>query len=95
MNDIRAGDVVVCINDEPCRCGCNEPVSVRRGTLYRVIHVCWDDQQVIVTLAGVNHKTQCHPEGEGICIDRFRKIDPADEGFTEIIRACRPIKQPA
>lgn len=98
-DDIRAGDVVVCVDDSPPR----EGYFIRRGwtvfpfrlgKLYRVRAIAPCETRALGLLfAGLvigyydrsGTEIVAHPR-------RFRKLRRADEPFTREVRACRPIK---
>lgn len=88
---IRAGDVVTCIEDCPCRCeNCIEtgkPVSVpyRKGDVFRVISVEVADSAHL-HLKGVR-PARGHKPGENAA--RFRKVKPATADFATMIRSFR------
>lgn len=96
MSDhFKAGDVVACVDDTPCRCGRCPGVRfpTRRGGIYRVEAVdpprfrgdIWGLVLVGVVANGVHNRA--------INIARFRHLPKADEQFTARIRACKPIRE--
>ena len=95
VDEIRAGDVVVCLDASPCRC-CGCPANVVEKQLYRVEATTFSSNKVFgkfrsVVLAGVPKPFSRHKPNT-IAIDRLRKLPPADEQFIQQIRACRPVK---
>jgi len=90
MIDIQAGDVVVCVKSNVCKCGCSmqNPLSV--GALYRIATICSNARgEIGVTLKGVPAPSP----HRGFSVRMFRKIKPATKEFTTRIKAVRPIKQ--
>ena len=95
MSGFRPGDLVVCVDDAPCRCkNCGgEPWPTRRGGIYRVegmdppLHRGDIWGVIIVGIpASPGHQRALNPK-------RFRLLPKADETFTAQIRACKPIKK--
>jgi hypothetical protein len=92
VSDFAPGDLALCLGkDAACdECGA-ENRAPAIGRIYRVASVSmephWRHQGL--ALAGV-------PMGTSIsglwCACGFRKIRPAEESFTEQVRACKPIK---
>lgn len=93
-DDIRRGDVVVCVSTDP-RLGDNLPGATTAlrllgvGRHYRVIGVI---PPAALCLSGVTH-----PFGGGYHVARFRKLNDGEEDAELIarIKSCKPIKQPA
>lgn len=85
---IRPGDAVVCVDiTTPNNAGETLAASfLRLGACYRVAAVFNISGCSGLALIGVTTKGKL-----GFHAFRFRKIDKADEKFTEIIRDCRPI----
>lgn len=89
MSDIQPGDVVVCVDDQPIQCGFGVHLgtSVKRGKTYRVTSITrqMDCRRCeILILDDITGVAQ-----------RFRKIRPADEQFTQSIRATKPVREDA
>lgn len=88
-DDIRAGDVVVCVDTAPRRPKQNIS-KIRRGGYYRVtgLTVTRFLRLPAITL-GVHES-----DGREITYakDRFRKIDAPKTEISERIKACRPVK---
>lgn len=95
MSGIDVGDLVVCISNPT---GSDEEHTlwvegefIRVGASYRVLEACefWD--------GGLGLLFEGDPgnvdDDSAWDIVHFRKIESADEQFTEQIRACRPIRQ--
>jgi len=94
-DDIRPGDVVVCIDESPCGCcGAYYP-DLAIGRLFRVTGtkplmnyrtglnvtgLLWPDQP----------RVGDHPEMAGRNPARFRKLPTADTEFTAQMRAMKP-----
>jgi hypothetical protein len=97
MSDFAPGDVVVCVDDSPCRC-CGDDIAIRLGTSYRVARAYvglnrpTGKRFLSLRLVGVDNSSPHHWQERGINAARFRKIRPADESFTRQMRALRPIK---
>lgn len=81
--DIKAGDVVVCVDAALAP-------ELREFSAYRTAAVCRHDDGLGLQLFSV---TPVSTMREHCCfkIERFRKIDAADEQFTREMRACRPV----
>jgi len=78
------GDVVVCVDDSPCRC-CGNPISVRVGPYYRVERLGVNPGPRgpfrLLILSGVPASPR---HSRGVNANRFRKIDDeVDEAFRE------------
>lgn len=84
MSDIRAGDVVVCVDDGVIDCGktVHTGAWVRRLVTYRISSVQTDDCGCLTA------QTACGTEG---LVRRFRKIEAPKTKLSERIRKCRPI----
>lgn len=93
-DDIRPGDVVVCVDESDCRC-CNEHFPACIGQMFRVK----------VVAPGYNPKatapfasllladfpgTARHPAGSRVSANRFRKLPAADAEFTAQMWAMKP-----
>lgn len=92
MKDIGPGDVVVCVNDDPCSTpGCGENYGVAKGKTYRVATTHPVDNWTGLTLVGVDigrmHLSIPHW--------KFRKLndEPDNAELITKIRACKPIKE--
>lgn len=86
---IEPGDVVVCINAANID-GCSIAArALREGRNYRVRKVLPPDADgdCGTHIYGVPARTAF-----GFRHVRFRKIDAADDIFTQFIRACKPVK---
>jgi len=95
--EFKPGDVVVCVNDAPCRC-CNTAWPVRVGSLHRVAAVgrgfnrpmrLWADALHLVGWPDMPR----HPAFHGVNAARFRHLPKADEQFTAEMRAIRPVRE--
>jgi hypothetical protein len=93
---IGIGDVVVCVDDSPCKC-CGAPTQVVRGRTYQVTDIRVGINPArslpIVSLYLVGVRARGKHAGWGINSERFRKVQKADDKFTRQIRALRPAKQ--
>jgi hypothetical protein len=92
MTDIKRGDLVVCIDAKP---DLVDPLAhlLIEGRHYRVACVGPRTNDGIYALTAHDWPSNTPGKGWAFAIRRFRKIDKADEKFTEQVRACRPIKQ--
>lgn len=93
--DIRAGDVVVCVDASPSPTWGD--IGLRHGHHYRVACLsepspcyhcnrsAWVPGLMILGLSN---------EGIGFCARRFRKLRPAEDVFIQASREWRPIEQP-
>jgi hypothetical protein len=90
MSAIAPGDLVVCVNADPIDCGMSEHTgnNIRVGQVRRVAFV---DRVPICGCPGIFWGSDKRSQGALAC--RLRKLDKADEQFTETVRACRPIKR--
>lgn len=100
MSDIQPGDVVVCVAGKFSSCPnrsrhLQNLTPTRRahvsgflivGRHYTVTGIAVKHGEVGLYLAGSPH---------GFCAGRFRKIRPADEQFTQSIRATKPVREDA
>jgi hypothetical protein len=85
VSDIQAGDLVECVNDRS-HFPPDPLFNPSLGAVYRVAEIFPSDD-------GVDLCEDPSPDPEWTWpIEMFRKIDKADEQFTETVRACRPIK---
>lgn len=96
MTDIRAGDVVVCVDDGPCRC-CGLDIGIPLRAVRRVRWAKWDvnvPTGIRVLAIGVDglRDIGAHRARRGVNSARFRKIKPADDRFTQQLRKCRPLR---
>lgn len=96
MSDFQVGDVVVCVDAGPAfgplSGWIKVPLAV--GRYYTVIHIASEvdyegEYGVQVAGIGVEELPDFHP-----CFQarRFRKIDAADEQFTQQMRSLKPVK---
>lgn len=90
----QPGDVVVCVDDSPCGCGCGDDSGLANGHVYRVgemVNVAfhYPDDPWNVFLLNFDHSGPHHPHGESLGAHRFRKID--DEQYPEALAAIRAI----
>jgi hypothetical protein len=82
--DWRAGELAACCQDYEVM-GRNGPQRVRKGEVYRVLEV---EKRRGETYLNVK-------PGDGYWLYvLFRKIQPATEGFTAMLRACKPAASP-
>lgn len=95
MNDIQAGDVVVCVDDSPCKSEGIEglPWPMRSGSIWRVSRIGLTNRgQPGFRLHG---EPQFYPGKRWWVISpRFRKLndEPDNAELIERIRACKPIR---
>lgn len=84
------GDVVVCVDDRACLCGCGDPSYLARGRFYRLKSVYWDpfNRHWGCTQHGVPDYTANHRLA-GISTNRFRKID--DEQIPEVLERLKSL----
>lgn len=84
MSDFAPGDVVICVNTAPIER--DDPITeLALGRAYRIADIPWDG---LVTLCSPRV-----PRGYlGYHDWRFRKIDAADEQFTQQMRSLKPVK---
>lgn len=88
---LKAGDLVSCIDDAPCRCGnCGAiPVPYKRGDVFRVERTGKTNGKPSIWLVGVPNDDQ--HDGENVT--RFRKIVPASDDFTMMLRSLSRSKR--
>lgn len=93
MSGFRIGDVVVCVDDSPCRAPhlLGLPFAFKRGTVKKISYVCLDGRGKVA----IRFTDGPEPIGPGFVAERFRKIQKADNAFTAQMRALKPIKQKA
>ena len=90
-DDIRPGDVVVCVGRDPeCPDKCRAR-KVGRARMFRVSEVVMDPSWLRSGLWLFGLPT--HPEDLAWCICGFRKIDAPDTELSRQIRACKPIRE--
>lgn len=89
-SDIRSGDVVICVDD---RANLGGKISdrqsqyIKASRYYRVIGIGFTKRGPGFSLQDVKSPA------DGFWYEaRFRKIPPADEQFTQQMRACRPVR---
>jgi hypothetical protein len=93
MSDIQPGDLVVCV--DASQCACCEPcgasprplVQFRAYRVLEAVYFCDEGHGIIVDHAEPN---LLH---EAFKVERFRKIDRADESFSTWMKSLRPIKE--
>lgn len=91
-DEIRAGDVVVCVAIHPWHEGCTEGPQI--GGVYRVVEV---DEVEACRICGSEIGAAIagfEDPDSACCINEFRKLPPADEQFTREMQAMRPAKTP-
>jgi hypothetical protein len=96
-DEIRPGDVVVCVDDTDCAIYPGAS-SYKLGAIYRIVAAS------MIRDGGTGYETYCvqtdrdNPVRDGrvgwASAKRFRKLPPATEAFTRQMRACKPQKQP-
>lgn len=94
-DDIRAGDVVVCVDAAVLRCRGGRSLqfghNVKRGRIYRVVGL-----KVSTNFLGTPMACGClgfvMSDGSVSVTHRFRKIDAPKTELSERIKACKPIK---
>lgn len=93
MSGIGPGDLVTWDGSACCECA-DELESAPEidgaiviGRAYQVVRVCHDPSYATSGIWLVGQ------DPDGMCICGFRKIDKADDQFSETIRACRPIRE--
>jgi len=95
--DIRAGDVVVCINARPAWIVAEPALSafkrLEQGRFYRVERWGQNDSGKTGIDIGVPNSDLWGGFADIWPAQCFRKLPPASEEFTEQMRACRPAKQ--
>lgn len=100
-DDIRPGDVVVCVDDSPYRSSGpmrGRPWPMARGSLWRV---AWAGVALRGPSAGdpiirLFNEPELPPGKRGWGVERFRKLDAAEDCFTNAMRELRPLEtQPA
>jgi hypothetical protein len=93
MSDIQPGDVVVCVDAGPAhhQRAAYYPMLLVRGRCYRVTGVFEfeDGDGLGVELA----EDPIKGDDSAWEIERFRKIDKSDEGFSTWMKSLRPIKE--
>ncbi|KTF68656.1 hypothetical protein ACNFJ7_02060 [Sphingomonas sp. HT-1] len=93
-------DVVVCVDDGACGCGCGDDTGLRIGRSYRIFAVedvsfWWPEDPWNVILCNFDHTGPHHPDGASLGARRFRKIDDeVTEEFREQLRKL-PVLEPA
>ena len=86
MSDWQVGDLAVCVDDSPCRCGapCRHPqnhaIQMVAGRTYTVNHWIVFQGKLYLTLAGVKIISHWGVHGRA---DRFRKIRPDEHEACE------------
>lgn len=90
--DIRAGDVMACVDDSPCTC-CGIKTLIRAGRLYRVEGIYPWRGLLYLELLGVG-ATGSHVRGENSA--RFRKLndEPDNIELIERIKRRAPVRIP-
>lgn len=101
MSGFAPGDVVVCVDDSPCLCcGLDIPHLVW-GQYYRIVRIGRGfNARDRITIDGIDcglftpfgDHLGYLPDDRLWNIERFRKIDPASDEFTQRMRALRPHK---
>jgi hypothetical protein len=99
-DEIRPGDVVVCVDESPCKCCGGIDPDLCIGRMFRVVtvgrgfntaHRVWVDTLHWPGQSDFNG----HPSYAGKNIARFRKLPTADTEFTAQMRAMKPRKRRA
>lgn len=82
--DIKPGDLVVCVDDAPCY-GCGARPDFKENGVYRVVRT----DGVRIGVEGRIHAW--HPDAFA---HRFRKLndEPDNAELIERIKACRPVR---
>lgn len=86
--NFSVGDVVVCVDDEPLKELPPKPGYgwIVRGRLYRVSEIGVDKQgKAGIKVAGLVYG----PDQLGFLAWRFRKVQPADQSFTDFLKTMK------
>lgn len=90
----KVGEVVVCVDDR-----LNPdfgPSRLRRGKFYKVARIGAICNNSVFGRGGTLFLEEVPSESlSGFSAKRFRKLPKADQSFTDMIRACKPVKEPA
>lgn len=82
--DFKVGDVVVCIDDSPCKVDPfpGFPFGIKRGSTHRVTDLDLVGYDIFLGLLGYDE--------DYFFAARFRKLPPADDAFILRMRSLKP-----
>lgn len=89
MSDFQVGDVVVCVDDGPCGCGCGDLMNFSIGQMDRIDRIWVRSSGVYFDSPHFGTPSPNHP-ARGVAARRFRKLPKADDSFIQQILACKP-----
>ncbi len=88
--DFDVGDLVVCVDDGPCRYTGKLPKTSRRGRAYRVVKM-WPPEAMTHPIWAFDAEGDViSPTAPSRACYRFRKIDKASDDWAAEWEACKP-----